>query len=177
LAGGLSGLEWVLEADFEPDSPVSAAARAVRVMEVWQGRVSEAILEFRRMGTQAMQLVLRPDGETEVRLQFQLRDGRVDVQAQLQRGEFQQVTAHWAQLQQLLAQQGVRLGELEPQPGRPQTSAESEQFQSPEREPPPREAGGSEMLGRPSRLGSAGRAVINHQPTGAVLNRSWETWA
>jgi hypothetical protein len=74
--------------------------------------ILHSAVRFRSIRAESMSVVLRPDGQTELTLQLTLHQGRIEVEARVQRGDWTTLQAQWAQLQQTLSQQGVRLNAL-----------------------------------------------------------------
>ena len=64
------------------------------------------------MDASSLSLVLTPDGNTQLALHVEVQQGRFEVRAVLERGDFAALGAEWAQLQNRLAEQGVRLAPL-----------------------------------------------------------------
>jgi hypothetical protein len=72
----------------------------------------EHVATLKQINASHMEVVLRPDAETEIRLHLQVAGQETRVSAQLERGNQEQMEAHWGELQQALAQRGIRLGVL-----------------------------------------------------------------
>jgi hypothetical protein len=60
-----------------------------------------------------MSVIVRPDSRTEVHLFLAMANGQVSVEAKVSNGDLPQLQAQWNDLQQSLAQQGIRLKPLE----------------------------------------------------------------
>ncbi len=75
--------------------------------------VTDAAVSFKRAGAGSVDVNLRPDSSTEISLHLSLNNGQVEVAARLERGSFDSLNTHWGDLQQSLAQQGIRVGQLE----------------------------------------------------------------
>jgi hypothetical protein len=86
---------------------------ALAVVDRIETQLERAVVDFRRVGSDSMTVVLRPDGGTEMELQLSLREGGVDIVVLVRRGDYSMLNAHWNQLQQSLSTQGVRLGALQ----------------------------------------------------------------
>jgi len=67
---------------------------------------------LRYTGNERLELVFRPDKDTQLFIQVAKVNGQIQVQARWDRGELNQVTAHWSQVQQSLATQGIRVEPL-----------------------------------------------------------------
>jgi hypothetical protein len=74
--------------------------------------VREAAL-VKQYTTGSMSLLLRPDASTELVLHLLQRDGQVEAFVRCERGDFDQLSALWPQLQESLAGQKVRLAPLQ----------------------------------------------------------------
>ena len=79
--------------------------------------IENAAATLRRMDASSLSLVLTPDGNTQLALHVELQQGRFEVRAVLERGDFSALGAEWSQLQNRLAEQGVRLAPLVSGPG------------------------------------------------------------
>ena len=163
-----------------PPEPV----RAHQIEKVFND-ITDQVVSFKRIGAESVEVNLQPDRGTEITLHLSLNNGQVEVAARLQRGDVNSLDAHWSDLQQSLAQQGVRLGQLEhtafgQHPGQnPHQTASSQTAQQ--------EAGGQpqrqferapENLDELSVVGalagpSRGRADLTVSST----RQTWEMWA
>lgn len=164
-------------------SPTALASDAERLPETSAGdalRLEQKILgviaEVKRLKPDSMSVVLKPDGDTELHLQLRIDGGRVDVEARVQRGDSAALGGHWAQLQQNLASQGVRLGDLQPPPT-PQTAGPdwSGGFSKQHREQTARDE-----LSEPQResvLPETATVVGKTKSIPKLDRRSWESWA
>ena len=94
------------------DAPVVAVAAPVRSQEILV-QVSRHAVELKQWNLTSMSVVLRPDANTELFLQLNQREGGIEVQARVERGDAAGLNAEWGALQRSLATQGVRLGALE----------------------------------------------------------------
>jgi hypothetical protein len=96
--------------------PVADPSRADELPTPAVDRLAQAItgqvLSLKRAGEHSLDVSMRPDRNTELSLHLTLRDGRVDVMARLERGSIEILQRHWGELQQTLAQQGIRVGQL-----------------------------------------------------------------
>lgn len=64
-------------------------------------------------GHEKLDVVLRPDANTELRLHVEKVNGQILVQARCDRGDFARLDANWSAVQQTLANQGVRVDSLQ----------------------------------------------------------------
>jgi hypothetical protein len=60
----------------------------------------------------SLQVVIRPGAGTELSLELRHRNGSVEAEAILQRGDFQLMNQHWPELQAKLEQRGIKLSPL-----------------------------------------------------------------
>jgi hypothetical protein len=63
--------------------------------------------------TEKLDVVLRPDPQTELRLQVEKVNGQIQVQVRCDRGDFKALEAHWGTIQNTLAPHGIRLEPLQ----------------------------------------------------------------
>ena len=91
----------------------SNTANAVRTAEQVLQNLTREVAQFKRFNSESMAVVLKPDANTEIFLHLVTTNGRVDIQARFERGDFAALNGQWAQLQQALSQQGVRLSSLQ----------------------------------------------------------------
>jgi hypothetical protein len=145
-----------------------------------------------RLDQDTLEVVVRPDAQTQLHLHVAQRDGFVEVRARLESGPATRdgLAAHWAQLQQSLAPQGIRLAPLAeghshflPQPsGTPHFSASSDgeasgfafQSQSQSRD---RGAHDSQSDVAPSRAEQPLPESRHSTPRAGGSQPAWESWA
>jgi len=145
-------------------------------------------VDIRRTKADAMDVVLRPNAQTELSLRLSLQHGWVEVAAEFKRGDMTSLNAHWEQLQQLLSNQGIRLSALqpacaEPMAGRPASAADfsghasTGGFNQSGRSSTPQPDLGEEMTAG----GPMPSTLINQQKKtaspGSPTKRRWESWA
>lgn len=75
--------------------------------KIWQ-----SVSTFRARGGDEVTVKIQPDNRTEVALTIKYGKGGVEIQARMQQGDGQQLSAGWSELQQALAERGVNLSEL-----------------------------------------------------------------
>ncbi len=68
---------------------------------------------LRYSGVDRMELVFRPDKDTQLFIQVAKVNGEIQVQARWERGDLNHVAAQWSQVQQSLANQGIRVEPLQ----------------------------------------------------------------
>jgi hypothetical protein len=142
-------------------------------------RLTGLVAELRRLKADSMLVVVKPDTRSELHLDLKLQDGRVKIDVRIQRGDVAGLSAHWAQLQENLAGQGIRLGSLphvsSSNPAGPDWTGGSAQPQSQQHRPstlPDVPEPGSQRGPAPSGVGR-GKA----RPAILAGGRSWESWA
>jgi hypothetical protein len=153
--------------------PPASIASAGILHELRVAIPSHAV-ELKQSRAEAMTVVLRPDSQTAIHLQLLGKNGLVDVQAHLEHGNFQALSAQWGELQQTLSVQGIRLGELRDAGAGPFSGGKpSDGFARPEREnenqnPEPSNNGWTQA--------SPKARPVPVRPL-AAAGRSWESWA
>lgn len=116
----------------------SETASAVSIQPTISGRVLDRAedlmalhgLRLRDSGRESLQVTIKPDSNLHLALNIQFRDGAIEVNAQLQRGDHELLSRHWGDLQQQLEGRGIRLNSLnatDSQPAGQQGSAFSQQ--------------------------------------------------
>lgn len=88
---------------------ISATERVEAISEM----VLHQTVELKRLRADSMEVVLRPDHETEIHLQVTQEKGLILVSARCEKGDWESLSAHWGELQQSLGAQGVQVGRLE----------------------------------------------------------------
>jgi hypothetical protein len=91
----------------------SPRAPGAATIELLHGQIAGEAAELRRLGADSVALLVRPDDGTEVLLHLKVREGLVEVRAQVERGDPGALAGRWAELQQALSAQGIRLARLE----------------------------------------------------------------
>jgi hypothetical protein len=102
------GSEAIMDAPWATAEAVPGSRVAAQTLEL----VTEQAVRLQNLKADSLSLVLRPDSQTELYLELRMRDGQIDVRAQLHRGDFDVLNSHWSDLQSKLGQQGVRLAAL-----------------------------------------------------------------
>jgi hypothetical protein len=65
-----------------------------------------------RSDAESLSVVIKPGGGAELSLELRQRNGVIEAQAVLQRGDFQAMNQHWPDLQQKLEERGIKLAPL-----------------------------------------------------------------
>jgi|GEM_PF-4953859 hypothetical protein len=89
-----------------------ASITSARTLERTQDLIALHAFRLRDFGTESMQVIIKPDQNLHLSLNVQMRDGAVEVTANLQKGDFELLNRHWAELQQQLESRGIRLAPL-----------------------------------------------------------------
>jgi hypothetical protein len=140
--------------------------------------IQEQAVRLRHASLQSLEVVLRPDGQTELHLQLTQHAGQIEATVRCDRGDAEKFGGGWAKLQESLASQGIRLAPLTEssmssagdhshrQPATPQPPPEA---------PAPRWPTASAKSGlAPSRVPSSTTPVL---PALAATRRTLESWA
>ena len=148
------------------DSVESFAGNA-QALERTHDLVAAHALRVSDVGTDSLQVVIKPGAGTQLSLELRQRGGGVEVQAALQQGDFKNLSQHWPELQQRLEQRGIRLAPLTDDG--PLANSDSGTFKQNQNQP-------GEAL---AELGLATPMTGTFtQPTSRVKAAAgWETWA
>jgi len=68
---------------------------------------------LRYSGVDRMEVIFRPDQDTQLFIQVAKVNGEIQIQARWERGDLNHVAAQWSQVQQSLANQGIRVEPLQ----------------------------------------------------------------
>jgi hypothetical protein len=90
-----------------PASPAQA-----RAVERAEALIALHAMRLHESGSDTLRVVIKPGPDLHLSLNLNMRDGSVEVQAQLHRGDFELMNRHWPQLQEQMEQRGVRLAPL-----------------------------------------------------------------
>lgn len=143
--------------------PVAAADPTARVLALMAG----AVVQFRRTGTDDFDVSIRPDPDTEINLRVSLAGTGVEIQAELRRGDAAALAARWPDLQERLAQQGIKLAALAE--GETLSGGAQQDSRSPA-QPPEGEPG-------PVVVPATTHTTTAPAPAPPGRARGWETWA
>ena len=172
-----------------PSSDFSTRAGAETTVERLSQLVTRESSLLRQHNPDSLAVVLRPDAQTELFLHLSRRDGQIEATVRCERGDFQHLSAAWAQLTESLAGQKIKLSPLEQSSSEnstPQPRSHSGAHPAPEggnfssrREQQPRRdseslaewlSPASPLEARSARRESGGRRVTTSRP-------GWESWA
>ena len=95
----------VLAQSSQTEARLNTVARAHDMVSLHALRLVESKAD-------AMSVVLKPDGGTELSLELRQRNGVVEASAVLAAGDHQYLNQHWADLQARLELRGIKLGPL-----------------------------------------------------------------
>ncbi|HXP61882.1 MAG TPA: hypothetical protein VN829_15410 [Dongiaceae bacterium] len=126
--------------------------------------IENVITGLPRIGAGSTSVVLNPDGNTQLVLHVKFAQGCLEAQAVLERGDFSAMGSEWKQLQNRLAEHGVRLGPLTS--GAEQAaSSGAGNFSSSRRDrdlPPPKEFSPQTILNPQPLKSGAGRTLTDN---------------
>ncbi|HEY0456683.1 MAG TPA: hypothetical protein VGE41_09940 [Verrucomicrobiae bacterium] len=97
------------------ESRIAATAPLERLQE----GILHSAMELKRVQMDSMSVVLKPDTKTELHLQLSLQNGRVDVEARLDKGNVERFRSDWHLLQQTLAAHDIHLRPMDATPRDP----------------------------------------------------------
>ncbi|MBI5820957.1 MAG: hypothetical protein HZA88_18460 [Verrucomicrobia bacterium] len=98
-------------ASASPDT-ASTAASAQFSVESLADQLMDRVVKFKSLYQDNVAVMVMPDDNTEIHLQFTLGGDGVNVCARVERGDLDLLRANWDQLRQTLADHGVHMGEL-----------------------------------------------------------------
>ncbi len=142
---------------------------ASRSLERTHDLVSLHALRLRDSSEDSLRVMIRPGPGMQLSLDLQMRDGGVEVHALLNRGDYEFLNSHWAELQHQLEPRGVRLSAL----SHSESSASGQSFEHPRRR---QEQGEPQEVLSPLpfvEAAAASKAELPVRPT----TRGWNYWA
>ncbi|HVK58791.1 MAG TPA: hypothetical protein VM735_08435, partial [Candidatus Kapabacteria bacterium] len=148
------------------------APKDVESLEVVQAIRTHVEL-LRTSGQGKLDVVLRPDSQTQLHLQVERVNGQILVQARCDRGDFLRLEANWSAVQQSLANQGVRVEALQQSPNFQQHQSFNGSFSSAEHHSSSRQEKETKFFEREL-------SVPNHPKKPAASSttaRGWQSWA
>jgi len=161
--------------------PVVASADSIRLRpaatlrEQVQTQISNWAVEIKRTKAEVMEVVLKPDAQTELSLRLTMQHGLVEVAAEFKRGDLTSLSGHWQQLQQALSSQGIRLSAI--QPSASTTFSDLPAGQQSSRQPDPQtdwsDGMAPKILTRPKATAPQTKIAAPLSSAG----RGWENWA
>ena len=154
------------------DQAAQPAALSTATVERTVQLIAQNAVHLREVGTDSLQVVIKPGGDVQLSLELQQRDGTVQVQATLQNGDFHFLKQHWSELQQQLEAKGVRLSSLATEEHANNGDSQFHQKPSARRDEDATPATGSGSLAFATAL-----AAPEIKTPAARSNRGWESWA
>jgi hypothetical protein len=170
----------VLSSNDSPAPTVTVAAATIsptldaRVLERTHDIVALHAMRVTDTNSDSLHVVVKPGAGIQLSLELRQSARGIEVHASLHKGNFEQLSQHWPDLQQRLEARGVRLGSL--------TTAENftnrshQQFQQSNQQSPnqdPRYAGAFAEFALAGSMTEAPGA----RAARAAAYRGWETWA
>ena len=156
------------------DLPPAASDSAPYVQRTRE-MVSLQAVQLRDSGADELRVVIKPDTGMQLSLHLRQQDGHVEVQAVLDRGNFNLLNRHWPELQQQLEARGVRVAPL--------SGAEnnfgggSEGFRQPTTPNGQHAGDDAELAETPVTLVPGLPTATATASASATPSRNWETWA
>lgn len=153
----------------------ASISNPVRTVERAHDLMALHALRLRDSGNDSMQIVIKPSSDLHIALNLEMRDGTVQVNAQLQRGDYEFLNRHWTDLQQQMESRGVKLAPLtnQNQSQSPASNGNLSQ-QSPGRQSPEEKAS---RTGAFAEFALAGVLVPKPSTKTTAAARGWESWA
>ncbi|MFA5192498.1 MAG: flagellar hook-length control protein FliK [Verrucomicrobiia bacterium] len=168
-------------ASASPDT-ASTAASAQFSVESLADQLMDRVVKFKSLYQDNVAVMVMPDDNTEIHLQFTLGGDGVNVCARVERGDLDLLRANWDQLRQTLADHGVHMGELNRPPSDtnnlPQSATETNgggaHEQAPRHQPRLNEELAEEIAGAGAMTETPHVRLHNAR---RVTPRRWEKWA
>lgn len=91
----------------------ASGVRPTEKLDSTRFAIGEMVVHLKQTDVQSLSAVVRPDNQTELLLHVKNQAGQIEVQAQFQRGDASALQANWAQLQEQLSKQGIKLAPLD----------------------------------------------------------------
>ncbi|HTB82184.1 MAG TPA: hypothetical protein VK742_00890 [Candidatus Sulfotelmatobacter sp.] len=111
LSGGNANSTALHEAGTLISVPLTTDVQ-VRTAERTTEMVALQAVRLSRSDAESLSVVIKPGAGTELSLELRQKNGVIEAQAVLQRGDFQALNQHWPDLQQKLEQRGIKLAPL-----------------------------------------------------------------
>lgn len=159
------------------DNSMSPRAMATipQYAEQTREQISLQVMRMHEAGGDEMRVVIKPDTGLQLSLHLQQRGAGVEVQAVLNRGNFELLNRHWPELQQRLGSRGVRVSPLaNAEPSIGGGSAGFRQPTTPKGQHAGNDAGPDEV---PAALITGLPPATAKVPASRISSRHLETWA
>ena len=111
LSGGNANSTALHEAGTLISVPLTTNGN-VQTAERTSEMVAVQAVRLARSDAESLSVVIKPGAGTELSLELRQKNGVIEAQAVLQRGDFQALNQHWPDLQQKLEQRGIKLAPL-----------------------------------------------------------------
>jgi hypothetical protein len=111
-SGGNTNSPAVHDAGTLVSTPSLTTDAHVRTAERTSEMVALHAVRLARSDMDSLSVVIKPGAGTELSLELRQKNGGIEAQAVLQRGDFQALNQHWPDLQQKLEQRGIKLAPL-----------------------------------------------------------------
>jgi hypothetical protein len=150
-----------------PSAPVDPTAKIVALM-------ASAVVRLRQTGADDFEVAIQPDPNTEILLRVSLQGNGAEIQAELRRGDSAAFAARWQELQERLAQQGVKLAALAANADQAGSLGRDAGFSSPQHQSEAeQDAAPFGYAETTTNNNNTSRPTVAHPGTA----RGWETWA
>jgi hypothetical protein len=160
--------------DTSSNNLLSAPAQTdlrVRAVDRTHDMVALHGMRLKESNADSLHVVIKPGAGLQLSLQLKQNGDGIEAQAILQRGDFDQLNQHWAELQQRLGQRGIHLAPLGHEnslAGNNNENSQRQQKQPAKQDSLPAGAFAGFADARPA---TASRVVR------ATVQRGWESWA
>jgi hypothetical protein len=111
-SGGDANSPAIQDAGALVSMPALTTDANVRTAERTSEMVALHAVRLTRSDSDSLSVVIKPGGGTELSLELRQKNGVIEAQAVLQRGDFQALNQQWPDLQQKLEQRGIKLAAL-----------------------------------------------------------------
>ena len=149
-------------------APVDPTAKIAALM-------ASAVVRFRQTGEDNFEVAIQPDPNTEIMLRVTLQGDGAEMHAELRRGDSAAFAARWQELQERLAQQGVKLAALAASKEPAGAPGQNAEFRSPQQQS---EADQDAAPFGYAETTTATNATSAPRPAAHPgTARGWETWA
>lgn len=95
-----------------PDFDGVASSTRPSSVDAVHRAIDSGVAQLKKIDKETLSVVLKPDENTQLTLHLKLRQGQVEALVFLNSGDSSALNAEWSQMQERLAQQGVRLAPL-----------------------------------------------------------------
>jgi hypothetical protein len=96
----------------QPDFDGVASSTRQSSVDAVHRAIDSGVAQLKKIDKETLSVVLKPDENTQLTLHLKLRQGQVEALVFLNSGDSSALNAEWSQMQERLAQQGVRLAPL-----------------------------------------------------------------